>query len=161
MLNKKYLAAVILLAACGSDDDKGGSAVDGSKKGSSLTAEEANMLCESVTAKGPSPEAFCTAYAALLSADKATCGEAAKGCIDEVDSEDPCDDAMSDLAGCDLTVKEIETCLNAQGKLLSDAVDGVTCDDAGSDDLPDLEKIVEEVPSECKNVVSMCPKLVE
>lgn len=159
---------------CGGDDDGSGgdfsTGLSKSKLLSEVTAEEAASACENLqsafeTKISPNKiiRATCTLIAAATAENKADCETARDACIDQAsdagadiqtDYTPECN-GSADLAECQGTVGELETCLNDTFDLLLSVLDRFSCDDAGTideEELGDLEGLDVDPPASCAAV---------
>ena len=147
------------------NDDNPGNEPSNSSLGKDLSPAEATALCQDL-ARGIdlewTKEQDCTIGAVFFTADEAACEMLVQQCgaqpddpaDDESDEGDDCADAAEDLAGCNATVAEIRTCIQAFADNIQ-SLEKVTCDSAGTLNQSDLTT----PPSVCAPVQEKCPDL--
>lgn len=163
------LASVTLAVGCGSSTPLD-SGVDQDKKASEVTDDEAKQICEAAekyTNDKITPEMQCLGEGALAAglamatgADpEAACNDAVADCVDSADSGVglDCDEASAEeVADCDATVGEVETCMK----------DYVDAGAAAFDNYPDCAGMEDflskgELPDGDVSVPESCAKLDE
>jgi hypothetical protein len=173
------LAGASLAAGCGGDDDSGGGDVSTgiapSKLLSEVTTDEAAEACENLQegfasrlSRDKLVRSICTIFGAALADTPETCEQSRDECItasndpeaaegeapnvDEIQFE--CDGGAA-LSECTSTVGQLETCFNDLLDQISTALDGVTCDDAATLEMDDVDVFREstfEPPASCEVV---------
>jgi hypothetical protein len=175
------LVGTSLAAGCGGDDDDGGGDVSTgiapNRLLSEVSAEEAAQACENLAAGFDarlSPEmlvrSICTIAGAAVADTPEDCEMARDECIANADDPNSaegealqldaiqfeCDgEGGADLTECTSTVGELETCFNDLLDQISTALNGVTCDDAATVTMEDINSFPEESfapPASCEVV---------
>jgi len=173
------LIAITFASGCGSDGggSSGSSGVSGSKKGSDLTKEEQQSVCDwgNKLYEGlePSTDETCTYLAAESADDEASCKRIAADCAKagkdengdlcvETSSGSSCigpdeDSDKCHFERCGATVSEIEACV--RDFVDANAMDFAnrSCADAGKN----MSDSSEAVPESCKGPFKTCPSLFE
>jgi hypothetical protein len=122
--------SVLSLACSGSDS---GSGVSSSKKMSDLTTAEATQLCNANQAKLDTVgQGGCIAVAISTSQTAAACDTAKAVCSGQTSGISCSGANTADLAGCDLTVGELQSCVDA----LSGYFGSLSCSDMGKSPPP-------------------------
>jgi hypothetical protein len=159
------------LTSCG-DSGATGSGVAGDTLVKDVTESETVEVCKwnykQIVAAydSVSLRQSCTFEVASETSTKTECKEAVDDCVQDAEGDDDepeenCDDleAPSVAAGCNaITVSDYEACvkalLNSAKKLANDA----SCDHPG--DEPDAEEAAEDVPNDCKVILTKCPSIL-
>lgn len=151
-------ALLSLLVACGGDDD-GSSGVESDKTLDEVTIGEAMDLCEWERDIFPTEDfAKLVCYAAAL--QSADCETFVQDCLDE--PSDPVDESSCEIdpedfdnpPACysEITVGELEGCIEAIIDVVAAAADDVSCDSSPDDiDIP--------LPDVCLELQDQCPDL--
>jgi hypothetical protein len=173
-IRSKFAVSVVSLLgvlACGDDDSGGGgggSGVASSKKVGDLSESEARALCRQIEGKfarigAAQTELVCVAQAAALSGgDAARCESSADQCRMQ-DAEAlalDCDGEDGETGGVstecdDVTVGELNDCIEASAKALEAISKMVTCETDVSE-LGDLSTSY-ETPASCTSIEAKCP----
>lgn len=179
-----------LAAGCGDDDDGGpnNAEADTGLPEATLLSElsEAEYVqgCErlkSTVGARLNPDTIipplCAAIIGAITDDPTACEDFVGGCIDDVNSgnnamisrEDldfagqiSCEDDAAELDDCDVTVAELETCVNDTVEFFEGVLGGYTCANAASIDASDaqeLTNIQDMAPPSCASVSAECPGL--
>ena len=175
MIMRGLVAGLALFALCACDDDDGGggsfnSGVDGTKQVSDLTDDEANAICRAAASYGESlisRRQACVVASILFSEDSASCNQFAQACeqapAEPDDEDDDCQDGLpAELRDCDATVAEMESCQVGLANLVVQAVQGLSCSQAGSPDAQERASSIfsagnpAAVPA-CEAVRTKCP----
>ena len=100
----------------------------------------------------------CTIAGVVLTDDPTSCETVVEGCLEEEPTppEEPdCTDASgSDFDGCNVTVGQVEDCLNAQVPISRNYFGRLTCANAG-------EELSPPIAEGCVDVRTRCPQLFE
>lgn len=90
-----------------------------------------------------------------------SCEDARKACLNETFDTSSCDEGETNTLDCDITVGEIEACMNDVLQLAQDLLPDITCStdlqdlqDINVDDLEDLD-----TPASCKKIEDNCEEL--
>ncbi|MEZ4463529.1 MAG: hypothetical protein R3F43_03180 [bacterium] len=171
------MAGLALFALCACDDDDGGggggsfnSGVDGTKKVSDLTDEEANAICRASSAYGESlisRRQACVVASLLFSEDSASCNQFAQACEQappepDEDDEDCQDGVPPQLRDCDATVADMEACQIGIAQALVASIKGLSCSQAGTAAAEEQASSIFSSPDPasvpaCETVRTECP----
>lgn len=178
------VAAVIgmgLAAGCGGDDDGGSTQIDlgvaDDKALSDMSEDEAKNACEraaetiqSVLDPKKLASSICTLMAVSITDSESQCNEMRKACLDSVEQSSDefgdftadmdCEQTSNDFVGCDVTVGQLEDCMNDSLRAFLAVFDGYSCKDAGkvsSEELDGLEAAFDvEPPASCQPLIDEC-----
>jgi hypothetical protein len=173
------IAGTHLAAGCGGGDSQSPDVTTGiapNKLLSDVTTDEAAQACENLQAgfearlsRDALVRSICTIFGAAFADTPAACADARDTCIEQAD--DPtavangdapdieeiqfeCDGGAS-LSECTSTVGELEACFNDLLDQISTALSSITCDDAASLEMDDVDAFREstfEPPASCEVV---------
>lgn len=160
-----FVMLSILLGACAEDSD-GITSIDGEKKISELTADEADQLCvdfASAFNRQITQEKMCMYMAVVAGSEaefqpKVVCEAAYDGCKEEepmdfvemmCSSDDSTDEGENEYSDCDITVDEYETCATDMLAELNSIMSNLSCDS------PEAEEITD--PPSCAKMSEACP----
>jgi len=173
------LVGTSLAAGCGGGDGDGGGDVSTgiapNKLLSEVTTDEAAQACERLSAgfdarlsQATLIRTICTIAGAAVADTPEDCETARDQCIETADDPNaPVGEAFDteeikfecaedfDLTQCTSTVGELETCFNELLDQISSALNGVTCDDAASVTMEDIDSLQEgafQPPASCEVV---------
>jgi hypothetical protein len=155
------LGFLFALGCGGSDDDSGPSA---STSVENLTQAESKSLCEKWEGKAESAfdgQHFGCVMAGMMSGlgDATLCQTAYDACMEQPYEAEPsdCADSYTTTSDCpNITVGEVETCMQDQLDAISAAVSGLSCD-TPPEDLEGLGESMDTVPASCKTIEEKCP----
>jgi hypothetical protein len=133
------LAGAFALSACGGIN----SGVDGGKKMSELSADEAKTLCqaegeytEKQISEDDAKKFACVFAGKLAEGFGGMCQESYDECMmtatTEEEEGDSCDMAMAAM-GCDITVDEYEACREESIQATADLIKDISCDSTEAD----------------------------
>lgn len=162
------LFSILGLLACGEDSGGGGgSGVSGSSKVADLSDSEAKSVCNTLQGKfdrtaTATTKITCTAQALALSPN--SCQATVDDCIDQMaddsDFDIDCDGEGGQSGGvpedcADVTVSEIETCVEATAKQAEALAAKLNC----SSSLEDFSDDDAKSPAACTKLADRCPDL--
>ena len=166
-----FLSALLAMTFGGCGDDPAPHGVSPSRDVTDLDADEVLAICRDfyqrpVEAIIPTEREACTLQAIIQTSislgSEAVCRQHVSDCLEDSpvivspDLFDPSDcPTTADLAGCELTVGEIDACTDA----IENAIDQVwdfSCADLGADE-PEFPEF--EETSECQRLSDTCPDL--
>jgi hypothetical protein len=148
---------------------------------SDLSVAESKQTCEQFKAAGNqrlSPDVlrngFCEAFAMAATSSRDECESQKSSCVADGDQgiagqlDDgftgaslDCEQAEANLAQCNATVGELETCLNDVFDSVLDLFAQFSCDKAGSMSGPSLPSLQPEPPARCVRLQDTCPFVSE
>jgi hypothetical protein len=169
--NGMLVAALAALGlACGSSSSGGGgSGVDTGKSVTAVTDAEAKQVCNWALKQldaNPSTKQICVSGALRQPAatDPAACEALVKTCEDAIaahpeitqphdDGTDPCADTSVPASCSEVTVGDVELCVNARAAAQKELLNA-SCSQAGSSD----EAAAAGNPPECDTLSTQCPE---
>ena len=139
-MNTRRATAYLLLTtvlSCGDDSSAIKLPFEGTTKASELSASDLRQICVTGVNALKKTDLLQSACAAQGLAAEGSCEQARQNCLGGFDVDNVCEDEAEPTTDCDVTVAEIEQCMNDTLALLQDKLPKITC----STTLEELKRI--------------------
>ena len=163
-LRRVGLVAGLLTMGCGSSGSSVDLPFEKDKAVKDLSADERQQLCKAGL------EGLRDAYGAELCslmglvsdlAGEESCESARESCLDETFDTSSCEAGEAQPVNCDVTIGEVEACMNDMLALADDLMPEISCSSSLSDlqdiDVGDFDDL--EAPGSCKAIDEQCEDL--